>query len=551
MSNKLQKTISFAIGIFLILLLILVITIPLNTINSTISSGSTDFGSGWLDNSGREASLFELPNAPGSTVEFHNTLDLSQLNGESLCFISRNVLFSIYIGDQLIYDFQPTVGGYYGKNYGDHIHTVALPGGSGEETIRITGTVIYKNSWTGFEGLQLRNSGDYISEIVSDNAGSFMICLLIFGFGTFMFILGMVENMLHADMSETIHLGVITMLLSLWTNSHTRILHIITDNSAALRIIDYVVIALLPVPIIMFVASFTGNRRNKALMVCIGLCLLNFCFQATGVPLGWFDYSDVLIISHLLILAGLLIVSHLIIKAVKEKQIDRSQSSYLISALAIIAAAGLADMVRYYNGHYSDFSYVTRLGLILFVGILAIYEFRQFIEVEIKSRETDVMHRLAMEDSLTGISSRTAFVAYEKALLEKSEGIFLFIHCDINFLKTVNDTYGHSEGDRHIIAAARVIRESFGTHGRCFRVGGDEFFVIMDGENCRENYTSDLEKFLELQKAYNSSENPPVPLMIAHGTAEYDCSSQNPEAAERLADSRMYENKKQLKTASD
>ncbi|MCH5194338.1 MAG: GGDEF domain-containing protein [Oscillospiraceae bacterium] len=549
MYNKLHKIISFFIGAFLLLLLALIFTAHMDTVGSTISDGAKDCADGWSDASGREVPVSGIDGAPGTEFTFYRTLDLSHNNGESLCFISRNAVFSVYAGDRLIYDFHPAVSGFYGKTYGEHIHTVPLPSGTEEETVTLTGTVIYSNKWTGFEDIVLGDAGDHISGLVSDNAGGFVICLLIFGFGVVLFLFGVVENILHTDMSETIHLGVITMLLSLWTNSHTRILHIIAENPTALRIIDYVVICLLPIPVMAFVASFTKNLSHKVLNFCILLCILNFFFQAAGVLLGWFDYSDVLIISHIMILAGMLIISHLIINAVKENRIDRSQCTYLISALAIISCSGLADMVRYYNGHSSDFSHFTRVGLILFVGILTIYEFRQLVEVRLKSREAEVMHRLAMEDPLTGISSRTAFVAYEKLLMNKNTGVYLFIHFDVNFLKTVNDTYGHAEGDRHIIAAADVIRKSFGTHGHCFRVGGDEFFVILDGENCRTDYTDDLKKFLELQKTYNRKEKPPVPLVIAHGMAEYDCSSgQDPEAAERLADSRMYENKKQLKS---
>ena len=545
---KVHKMISYGIGAFLIMLLVLIFTIRMDTVGSTLSNSTVDCSSGWFDKSGREVPIIEIPGEPGTAVTLYRTFDLSQHSGESLCFMSRNIVFSVYAGDRLIYDFHPAIGGFYGKHYGDHIHTVALPGGSEEETITIKGTIIYSNKWTGFEEMVLKDSGDYISEIASENTGSFVICLLIFGFGVILFLFGMIENVFqHTDMPETIYLGVITMLLSLWTNSHTKILHIITENSAVLHIMDHAVICLLPIPVMTFVASFTGNRSNKALNVCIGLCLLNFCFQAAGVPLGWFDYSDVIIISHLMILAGMLIISHLIIKTIKEKQIDRSQCTYLISALAIISCSGLIDMVRYYNGHSSDFSYFTRLGLILFVGILTIYEFRQLVEIRIKGREAEVMHRLAMEDPLTGIFSRTAFVAYEKSLLDKNSGMCLFIHFDVNFLKTVNDTYGHAEGDRHIIAAANIIRKSFGEYGRCFRVGGDEFFAILDGENCKTDYTDGLKKFHDLQESYNSKEKPPVPLVIAHGMAEYDYSSQKPEAAEHLADSRMYENKKQLK----
>ena len=41
-----------------------------------------------------------------------------------------------------------------------------------------------------------------------------------------------------------------------------------------------------------------------------------------------------------------------------------------------------------------------------------------------------------------------------------------------------------------------------------------------------------------------------MPLSIAHGTAEYDCVDGNPEEAEKLADSRMYEDKKRIKAES-
>jgi hypothetical protein len=55
---------------------------------------------------------------------------------------------------------------------------------------------------------------------------------------------------------------------------------------------------------------------------------------------------------------------------------------------------------------------------------------------------------------------------------------------------------------------------------------------------------------MKIQEEYNNSENPKVPLEIAFGTAEYDCSMKNPEAAESLADSRMYEKKKLMKANS-
>ena len=63
----------------------------------------------------------------------------------------------------------------------------------------------------------------------------------------------------------------------------------------------------------------------------------------------------------------------------------------------------------------------------LFVGILAVYEFRQLVSVRIRSREAEVMQRLAMEDSLTGLYNRTAFTVYEKGFVPvRRDGVCSF-----------------------------------------------------------------------------------------------------------------------------
>ena len=118
-----------------------------------------------------------------------------------------------------------------------------------------------------------------------------------------------------------------------------------------------------------------------------------------------------------------------------------------------------------------------------------------------------------------------------------------------NDLKLVNDNYGHSEGDRHIIAASRVIRESFGRIGSCYRTGGDEFIAVIQGKNQDEIEKAE-QKFNELISEYNSAEEPPVKLAIAYGISKYEVGEDNPEKAEREADKRMYEMKKKMKSDS-
>ena len=154
---------------------------------------------------------------------------------------------------------------------------------------------------------------------------------------------------------------------------------------------------------------------------------------------------------------------------------------------------------------------------------------------------------LMFYSSITKNPKNKAVIAAEKELRKRTSGQVLFVHFDVNFLKKVNDEYGHAEGDRHLKATAKVLSDSFAEFGKVYRVDGDEFFAILDGGDLAEHYEQGISKLEQAQTEYNETQSPPVPLQIAHGMAEYDCSQRDPEIAERLADSRMYEHKRSMK----
>ncbi|WP_109734601.1 MULTISPECIES: HD domain-containing phosphohydrolase [unclassified Fibrobacter] len=89
---------------------------------------------------------------------------------------------------------------------------------------------------------------------------------------------------------------------------------------------------------------------------------------------------------------------------------------------------------------------------------------------------------LASTDSLTGLENRLSFDNLLKKIEADhnplSEWVMLMI--DVNGLKYTNDTFGHLAGDALIIAAAQTISDAFGASGHCFRIGGDEFVVLVD-----------------------------------------------------------------------
>ena len=94
--------------------------------------------------------------------------------------------------------------------------------------------------------------------------------------------------------------------------------------------------------------------------------------------------------------------------------------------------------------------------------------------------------RMADSDPLTGVKSKNAYNKWESeintAIETGEQEPFAVVVCDINDLKKVNDLYGHKEGDACIMEACKKICAVF-AHSPVFRVGGDEFVVILSGED--------------------------------------------------------------------
>ena len=82
----------------------------------------------------------------------------------------------------------------------------------------------------------------------------------------------------------------------------------------------------------------------------------------------------------------------------------------------------------------------------------------------------------ATHDALTGIYNRKAYIdLYNKLENEK----ICYILIDVDDFKKINDTYGHDAGDLVLQTIAHILTESFRSDDKAFRIGGDEFAVIM------------------------------------------------------------------------
>ena len=153
----------------------------------------------------------------------------------------------------------------------------------------------------------------------------------------------------------------------------------------------------------------------------------------------------------------------------------------------------------------------------------------------------------ASRDALTGVKSKHAFDEAQTSINERlSRGehpLFAMVVCDVNGLKVVNDTLGHTAGDRLIKDASAIICNTF-KHSPVFRIGGDEFVAILQGSDYDIR-----EELMASMTAKNRENEASGGVIIASGLSEFRPEEDTGVSAvfER-ADAAMYENKKQLKS---
>ena len=155
-------------------------------------------------------------------------------------------------------------------------------------------------------------------------------------------------------------------------------------------------------------------------------------------------------------------------------------------------------------------------------------------------------NEMARRDELTGTKNKTAYHEMEEELqrlIDEGGTPFGIVVCDINGLKTINDTEGHKAGDGYIKASCRLICRIF-YHSPVFRIGGDEFVVILRGQDYanRKKLLARLKK--QVEESIRIGEGP----VVSSGLAEYQPGTDySVEDVFNHADSRMYGEKARLK----
>ncbi len=167
-----------------------------------------------------------------------------------------------------------------------------------------------------------------------------------------------------------------------------------------------------------------------------------------------------------------------------------------------------------------------------------------------RQREAEAKSK-AMQDPLTGIRNKAAYDELSGSINQRIENGFKeFGVCmvDMNYLKHINDNWGHDKGDAAIVKLSRIVCSSF-KHSPVFRIGGDEFVVILMGEDYEKaeemkGHFKDAIGKMAVDKELRDWEK----VSAAIGVAKYDPDRDHSvEDVFKRADEAMYDDKSRMK----
>ncbi len=174
---------------------------------------------------------------------------------------------------------------------------------------------------------------------------------------------------------------------------------------------------------------------------------------------------------------------------------------------------------------------------------IGLQRLKQMETLEILRLNEERLQYISRHDPLTGLLNR---VAFEDALTEMETAPalpFALMVLDLDGLKVVNDTLGHPSGDALLCAAAEIIKEAAPSDAAVFRIGGDEFCILMPQSD--ETTISEVHQIMQAKIARHNHTHETLILGISAGSAVAHSMPCRLRELFKEADARMYKEKLQ------
>lgn len=520
-----------------------------------------DFDKGWKTEAGDEVEVRNLSKLsevePYKQFSLYNVLPEDLEEGVSLYYRSKNIYYEVYIDGELIYEPYIPQNAFYTKSFGTRWNCIPVALDDAGKTIEIRVTTVYDDARAGMDYLYIGSSAGIILKIIGGKVIAFVTCILLLFVGILLIIADIPINIQNQKNHELMYLGLFAVSIAIWCLAETNLFQFLTGDSRMMQVISCYSLMLIPIPMVLYLNAAFGFRNRFVVSVFSTLSFLEFAVCMVLHFLNIADVHETLRFTHIMLALSAGIMFYMIVRNSFAKGSNQVKNVYRVLrgiGLLGISIATVIDIVRFYQGNSNDTAMFVRIGLLIFIICYGSSSLEKTINAVKLGVQAEFVSRLAYRDGLTGIGNRTAFQEHlaDLEMIKDTIPAVAIIMFDVNDLKFVNDNMGHHLGDRLLVESADLIKRSFESQeGECFRIGGDEFAVLLSGENVKTRCEQSIQRFQEQMEEYNKEPDKLFRISIAHGYAFYNKENAGKKLMDiyHQADMLMYENKKKIKAA--
>lgn len=484
--------------------------------------------------------LYEDAHA-GDTLTIRRTLSADEIDGNCLLFYFPQAWVNVYLGDEVLFQAEKNPDLPFPLAVGSRWYLFRLPKDFDGKELRIETTAQFDPYASRLPAVYYGTKSSILYYIIYNARFSLLTGIPTLTLGITFFFLGLFLRKKQITDRITL-LGMLSIILSIWYMLESQMTQLFFGNLYLWAYVLFSCFYMIPMLVTSLLLTFDTFRNQKYMCAMFWISCGTFCIvqllQITGITF----YISLVPIVHILIL---LIIAGILFSYIQARSRNRKvKDIYIYKALLALSGFAVADILFYYlSAHWLIGSFI-KVGVLFFIVYLTYTGLKQFYEMEMNSIKNEVYHELAVKDLMTGLANRTAFeqeMARLRGTSVQSENIFFFF-TDVNNLKTINDTYGHAQGDDCIIKTAHNLTQCFFEPNICYRIGGDEFCVICHGltENDLLRRKEQIYALVQSQNAQTA-----YPYSIACGYHVID--EDGADACLKKADTNMYREKSRMK----
>lgn len=337
-------------------------------------------------------------------------------------------------------------------------------------------------------------------------------------------------------------LGISALLVGSWFLGESGMLQLITDNTYYVTRITLISTVLSPISFGLYMREALPMAKKRFFADFFTLLLI-----VNAAVCMVLEYLDILSLRDTLVASIVLIVIfciyYMAVFLIEALYYKNERASHEFKAAFIFMFFAIAEVIFYFYKKQKGSSYYMLVGATIYIAMALFNQYRDYSERRRLKEDKEYFEKIAYTDALTGGCNRAGYVRDLKDIANP-EG-FAIIQADTDRLKYINDYFGHSQGDVAIIDTYKVLHKNFAKIGKTYRIGGDEFSVLVKDAN-RDEIDLIIEQVKQEVALIDKAR--PYDYSISIGVVNYDSTiDRDINAAIVRADHKMYEDKKRLR----